>query len=86
MAPKLTAVVLINPVPVTMTPDPPAAGPLVGEMPVTVGTAANTGPTIASRRTIVIHNIIRDEYGRIIIFPVLGFELVPCISNRTKKR
>jgi hypothetical protein len=37
--PNLTAVAPVNPVPVIVTEVPPAAGPLVGEMPVTVGAA-----------------------------------------------
>ena len=34
---KETAVVFVNPVPVMVTVVPPAAGPLAGVMPVTVG-------------------------------------------------
>ncbi|PMQ03042.1 hypothetical protein JaAD80_28965 [Janthinobacterium sp. AD80] len=37
VAPKVTAVVPPNPVPVMMTVVPPPTGPAVGEMPVTVG-------------------------------------------------
>ena len=37
--PNLTAVAPVNPVPVTVTHVPPAVGPLVGEMAVTVGAA-----------------------------------------------
>ena len=37
--PKLTIVAPVNPVPVIMTEVPPAAGPLVGFLPVTVGPA-----------------------------------------------
>ena len=36
--PKLTIVAPVNPVPVIMTEVPPAAGPLVGFLPVTDGT------------------------------------------------
>jgi hypothetical protein len=38
--PNFTAVAPVNPVPVTVTVVLPAAGPLTGEMPVTVGTGA----------------------------------------------
>ena len=38
--PKSTAVAPVKPVPVIVTKVPPAAGPLVGLMPVTVGAAA----------------------------------------------
>ena len=37
VAPKLTAVAPVNPVPVTVTEVPPAVGPAVGEIEVTVG-------------------------------------------------
>ena len=40
VVPKSTAVAPVNPVPVIVTKVPPAAGPLVGLMPVTVGAAA----------------------------------------------
>ena len=40
VAPKLTAVAPLKPVPVMVTELPPANGPLVGEMEVTVGCAA----------------------------------------------
>ena len=39
VAPKLTAVAPVNPVPVTVTEVPPAVGPAVGEIEVTVGAA-----------------------------------------------
>jgi hypothetical protein len=35
--PKLTAVAPVNPLPVMVTSAPPASGPAVGEIPVTVG-------------------------------------------------
>ena len=38
--PNLTDVAPVNPVPVTVTVVPPAAGPPVGEIPVTVGTGS----------------------------------------------
>jgi len=38
--PNFTLVAPVNPVPVTMTVVPPTTGPVAGEMPVTVGTAA----------------------------------------------
>ena len=38
--PNAMLVVLLNPVPVTVTGVPPATGPLTGEMPVIVGMAA----------------------------------------------
>ncbi len=37
IVPKFTAVALVNPVPVMVTAAPPAAGPLAGEIAVTVG-------------------------------------------------
>ena len=40
VVPKSTAVAPVNPVPVIVTAVPPAAGPLFGLMPVTVGAAA----------------------------------------------
>jgi hypothetical protein len=40
LEPNLTAVAPVNPVPVTVTVVPPAAGPAAGEIPVTVGTGA----------------------------------------------
>jgi hypothetical protein len=39
VAPKVTAVAPVNPVPVTVTTVPPAVGPAVGEIEVTVGAA-----------------------------------------------
>jgi hypothetical protein len=39
VAPKVTAVVVENPVPVIVTVVPPAPGPVVGEIEVTVGAA-----------------------------------------------
>ena len=40
VAPKSTAVAPVKPVPLTVTEVPPAAGPLVGLTPVTVGAGA----------------------------------------------
>ena len=40
VAPKLTTVAPVKPVPVMVTELPPASGPLVGDMEVTVGCAA----------------------------------------------
>ncbi|MNM52518.1 hypothetical protein D3C81_635970 [compost metagenome] len=37
VAPKVTAVVPLNPVPLMMTEVPPVVGPAVGEMPLTAG-------------------------------------------------
>ena len=37
VVPKETEVVLVNPVPVIVTVVPPVAGPVAGEMPITVG-------------------------------------------------
>jgi hypothetical protein len=52
--PNLTAVAPVNTVPVTVTVVPPTNGPLVGAMLVTVGIAADTGPTMTRRRTMAI--------------------------------
>ena len=45
VVPKETVVVLVvvNPVPVIVTVDPPVAGPVAGEMPVTVGVTEDDG-------------------------------------------
>src|SRR6478735_9103093 len=47
VAPKLTAVAPVNPVPVIVTDVPPAAGPLVGLTLVTVGAALNVNWSLA---------------------------------------
>ena len=45
VVPKETVVVLVvvNPVPVIVTVDPPVAGPVAGEIPVTVGVTEDDG-------------------------------------------
>ena len=43
VVPKETVVVLVNPVPVIVTVVPPVAGPVAGEMPVTVGVTEDDG-------------------------------------------
>jgi hypothetical protein len=65
--PNLTAVAPVNPVPVTVTVVPPATGPAAGAMPVTVGTAADTGPTMTRRRMMPMMGIIQKGNGRIIL-------------------
>ena len=46
VAPKLTPVAPVNPVPVIVTLVPPAAGPEVEEMPVTLGAGTKFGPRV----------------------------------------
>ena len=46
--PKSTAVAPVKPVPVIVTRVPPAAGPLVGLRPVTVGAAAIAAPWVST--------------------------------------
>jgi hypothetical protein len=65
--PNLTAVAPVNTVPVTVTEVPPTNGPLFGEMLVTVGTAADTGPTMTRRRTMAMMVITQKGSGRIIL-------------------
>ncbi|CAM3245137.1 hypothetical protein JANLI_04610 [Janthinobacterium lividum] len=57
VAPKVTAVVLPKPVPVMVTVVPPVAGPAVGEMLVTVGTATKvywSAPLVALVPPVVV--------------------------------
>jgi hypothetical protein len=68
--PNITAVAPVNPVPVTVTEVPPPKGPRAGEILVTVGAAAETGPTMTSRRTMAIKNIIQNESVRLMLFTV----------------
>jgi hypothetical protein len=49
MDPKKTVAPVMKPVPVTVTLYPPETGPAAGDIPVTVGAAADAG---ASRKTI----------------------------------
>ena len=49
VVPKSTAVAPVKPVPVIVTEVPPAAGPLVGLMPVTVGARRRVGELIGGR-------------------------------------
>ena len=48
VAPNLTDVAPVKPVPVIVTRVPPAAGPLVGLRPVTVGAAAIAAPWVST--------------------------------------
>ena len=49
VAPKVTAVAPVNPVPVIVTREPPAVDPLVGKMAVTVGRAGYVNRSAAER-------------------------------------
>jgi hypothetical protein len=44
--PNLTAAVVVNPVPTTVTDVPPATGPVVGETDVTVGAVGSGGVVV----------------------------------------
>ena len=62
VVPKSTAVAPVKPVPVIVTKVPPAAGPLVGLMPVTAGAAA---AACGQHNIVAIPAVIADREWRI---------------------
>jgi hypothetical protein len=70
LPPKVTVVaprVILKFVPMIVTVVPPDIGPLFGVIEVIDGLAAETGPTMASRRITAMQNSIRNGIRRFII-------------------